>query len=38
MQGRVPEETQGPSVVQTNVDKIFAVRLRLGQPQSAASA
>jgi hypothetical protein len=38
MQGRVPEETQGPSAVQPNVDKTFTVRLRSGQPQSAVGA
>jgi hypothetical protein len=38
MQGRVLEETQGPSAVQPNMDKIFAVRLRSGQPESVAGA
>jgi hypothetical protein len=37
-EGRVPEKAQGPSVVQPNLDKAFAIRLRTGQPQSAAGA
>ena len=31
-QGRVSEKSQGPSTVQPNLDKAFAVRLRTGQP------
>jgi hypothetical protein len=38
VKGRVPEKAQGPSTVQLNLDKAFAVRLRTGQPQSAAGA
>jgi hypothetical protein len=37
-QGRVSEKAQGPSTVQPNLDKAFAIRLRVGQPQSAAGA
>jgi hypothetical protein len=36
--GRVLEKAQGPSTVQPNLDQAFAVRLRTGQPQSAAGA
>jgi hypothetical protein len=35
---RVSEEAQGPSTVQPNLDKAFAVRLWTGQTQSAAGA
>jgi hypothetical protein len=38
VQGRVSEKAQGPSTVQSNLDKAFAVRLRTGQPQSVAGA
>jgi hypothetical protein len=38
MKGRVLEKAQGPSAVQQNLDQAFAVRLRTGQPQSAAGA